>query len=319
MSDYFAMSEQELNALATAINTKTGHSGQILGANMASEVSSIASLASIAIGGAITIDFDVPNYAFYNNTRITSVTFGEHCTSIGDYAFYGCTNLETIDFGNVKTILSNAFATDTKISSLNLKNVETVGSNAFGGCTGIQSLNLGSKLQTIGSSAFSGCTGIQGEVIFPETLYQIDFSGFQNCSGITSLVILKTDSIVTLKGSSSGIYVFRGTKFATTGNDVHIYVPNNLLSSYQSGHQWSGMSSYLTPYVSSATIGTGTYSYDYGNTFAQWVASAYNTDGFVVSGNNILNSAKTHYVAENGIAVTPTKLFIGTTYTLEAI
>ena len=326
MSDYFAMSEQELNALANAINTKTGESGQICGSQMASKVLSIQSLADILVGGDLYIDFDVPAYAFYMNTRITSVTFGPNCHSIGEAAFYKCTGLTSVDFSNsgITSIGNSAFYQCSNLAGildLSNPNLLTIGQLVFVDCYKITSLLLGNHLQYIDSQAFNGCTGISGTVVFPASLNWLGSICFNNCSGIDDVVMLKPNGVVTLNGSSSSLYVFRLTKFATEGNNAHIYVPSNLLSIYQATAQYkvSPYVDYLTPYTSSATIGTDTYSYDYGNTFAQWVASAYNTDGFVVSGNNVLNSAKTHYVAENGIAVAPTKQFIGTTYTLEAI
>ena len=321
MSDYFAMSEQELNALAAAINSKTGHSGQILGANMASEVSSIASLASVATGGAITIDFDVPNYAFYYNTRITSITFGPNCHSIGENAFYGCTGLTYIDMSN--------------------SGITSIGSSAFRNCSNLKTISLPPNLSTIDSSAFYECTKLTGKLIFPASLTSIAGSGFYKCnltaiefngtvpttinsacfsynSALTEVTILKTTNMITQSWTNQA-YPFKYTPFDTAGNNAHIYYPSGYDYPNTIGWKATPYNSYLTPYVSSAIIGSDTYSYEYSKTFAEWVASAYNTDGFVVSGNNILNSAKTHYVAENGIAVSPTKQFIGVNYTLEAI
>lgn len=325
MSDYFAMSETELNALANAIKQKTGHTGQILGSQMASEIQSISSLSDILTGGSIYVDFDVPYQAFYQNPRITSVTFGPNCHSIGQNAFYQCTGITSLDFSNsgVTTIGAGAFYNCTGLTSLDLtgSSVTTIGASAFYNCTGLRSASFGSTLQTIGSNGFNACSNLEGTLVFPASFYQIDTYGFQNCPKLTTLIMLRSSGVVALQGTTSSAYVFKNTKFNTADSGAIIYVPANLLSSYQTANQWATTptKNYLTPYTSSATIGTDTYSYDYGNTFAQWVASAYNTDGFVVSGNNILNSAKTHYVAENGIAVSPTKQFIGVNYTLEAI
>ena len=71
-----------------------------------------------------------------------------------------------------------------------------------------------------------------------------------------------------------------------------------------------------TPSAFSFAIGSDTYSCDFGSTWATWVASAYNTDGFTVSNNKVYD-ANNQAVQKNGVDVADTDMVrYGDTYTL---
>lgn len=75
------------------------------------------------------------------STSVRISTYG--CKKIGDYAFYNNTRLTSIDLDNSSS-----------------SKLEEIGNNAFCGCTGIKSLNFGPQVKIIGDYAFDGCTAI---------------------------------------------------------------------------------------------------------------------------------------------------------------
>ena len=76
-------------------------------------------------------NYVIGNYAFYDCTRLTSITIPNSVTSIGEEAFNGCSNLEMI-------YISNA--------------IESIGTGAFAGCDKIKEIKLGAKKPIRGSA-----------------------------------------------------------------------------------------------------------------------------------------------------------------------
>ena len=97
--------------------------------------------------------------------NITSVTFGNKVTSIGDYAFYGCTAIN-----------------DIKIPDC----ITSVGIYGFSGCYDLQSVAIGKGLTSVGDYSFSGCRLLQ-KVVFGNCPATIGANSFENCSSLTEL------------------------------------------------------------------------------------------------------------------------------------
>ena len=114
----------------------------------------------IGVGGSVTIPSTVRtiNAAFRNCSRLTSVTFSNSVTCIGDYAFYYCSGLTSVTIGN---------------------SVTTIGNYAFKGCSGLTSVTIGNSVASIGGSAFSGCSGLTS-VTIPNSVTTIGNYAFYN-------------------------------------------------------------------------------------------------------------------------------------------
>jgi len=107
--------------------------------------------------------------AFYENTRITSVSIPTSVTDIGDRAFYRCTSLGSVSFvdgSQLKTIGHSAFMSCYNLETITIPaSVTSIGDNAFRYCTSLASITIPASVTLICNQAFSGCTGLTS-VIF---------------------------------------------------------------------------------------------------------------------------------------------------------
>lgn len=138
---------------------------------------------------------------------ITSIA-SNTATSIGTYAFYGCANLTTVNFAIATSIGEFAFGSCGLVSGI-FQNVTSIGSNAFRASADLEYLKF-SKATTIGQYAF------------------------RNCSKFKTLII-ETDSVCALPYTSA----FNLTPFDSDGTGGTLYVPRDLIASYQIASNWS--------------------------------------------------------------------------------
>ena len=105
----------------------------------------------------------IGSYAFYNYTKLTSISLPNSITSIGDYAFYGCTNLVSISLPNsITSIGRSAFYGCTKLALTSLpSSITSIGDHAFSQCLGLTELTFKSTPTTIDSRVFSSCTNLK--------------------------------------------------------------------------------------------------------------------------------------------------------------
>lgn len=171
---------------------------------------SIDDLAGGAPTGAITINAtSVSAYAFYHKTGITSVS-APNCLSTGQYAFQDCSGITSISFPSLTTFNEYDFQNCTGLTSVAFPSLTSdVRTRTFGGCTNLATADLGftSRLRN---------------------------QAFINASGIRTLILRKTDGVVTLDGWTAsclgGIY---NNPTAST-----VYVPQSLLATYQTTGNW---------------------------------------------------------------------------------
>ena len=142
---------------------------------------------------------------FKGNQQLTSVTFGNSVTTIGDNAFYGCSGITTLNIPNsVTTIGSSAFRECKGLNSVTIgNNVTSIGDNAFYGCSGITILNIPNSIILIRENAFSGCSGLT-TLNIPNSVTTIGKSAFCLCKGLNSVTIEDGTETLSFDNTSNG-------------------------------------------------------------------------------------------------------------------
>lgn len=133
--------------------------------------------------------------AFYNSTKIYSITLPETVVSIGASAFYEASNLYDIALPtSLKKINASAFSGCLNLAEINLPDsLEYIGSYAFYG-TGLLSVKVPKKVVYIYDRTFYNCKSLQ-TVALPETLVSIGKQAFRECSSLKDLTIPSAQEI----------------------------------------------------------------------------------------------------------------------------
>lgn len=215
----------------------------------------------------------IQNSFFKNQTEITSInlpkveTIGNNafdgCSSlahvnlpkaikINSYAFNNCTSLEHIDLPKAKAFYAGTFYGCTALTNINLPNVENLGAggNCFNSCTSLEKLIL-PKCYTMGNYTFEDCTKLKA-IDFYRDIPSINQYYFTNASALQALLLRSTTMSKVYSSSTTGTFL---------GTPIHegkgfIYVPSELLSSYQNDSLWSKWASYFRPIEDYTVDGT---------------------------------------------------------------
>ena len=107
--------------------------------------------------------------AFYNCSRLTSVTIPNSVTSIGGEAFYNCSSLTSVTIGNgVTNIGSHAFYNCSSLTSVTIPNsVTSINDYTFYNCSSLTSVTIPESVTSIGSYAFANCSSLTQLILFP--------------------------------------------------------------------------------------------------------------------------------------------------------
>lgn len=221
-------SEESIQDIANAIRSKNGESTQYKVGEMAQAILDIPSgvggysandFMSKAISGDITLTgtYTTNRYAMNGFTNITNV-FVPGNVYFEEYALSGCTGLKKI---------SGTFA---------------LGSYSLKGCTNLEYIiSKPGRQCDIWNQTCSGDTKLKAVDIWSsDTVSGIrGTSAFFSCTSLTVLVIRKP-SVYTLNNVNN----FAGSPFASNGAGGTLYVPQSLISAYQSATNWSTILGY---------------------------------------------------------------------------
>lgn len=167
--------------------------------------------------------------------ELTDDNFPEELTAIAGSTFRNCSSLETVNLSNVKTIGTYCFY-DCRITNFSMPKLEnaenySLAYNSFETVTFPNLINAK-------NGAFWYCSELVTADF--EKITSIYSQAFYQCSKLENL-ILRTNSMVSL----SSINALSNTKISA--GEGNIYVPENLISTYQSDVFWSTYSGQFKP------------------------------------------------------------------------
>lgn len=232
--------------------------------------------------------------AFASCSKLTTVSFPV-CTSIGEFAFSYCSKLTTASFPACTYIGRYAFQFCYDLTAASFPSCTYIDAQAFSTCTSLAEVSF-PVCTMIEGQAFCRCSGLTA-ASFPSCTY-IDNQAFYNCYRLQSLY-LANSSVCNLAYSnafSSTPYTGYSVYFSGT---PYIYVPASLVSAYQTATNWTYYSSYFSAIEGQGsslitfTISGYEYQAEEGMTWAEWVESEYNTNGYYNAGYKIASSAGT--------------------------
>ncbi|MBR5452321.1 MAG: leucine-rich repeat protein [Clostridia bacterium] len=161
----------------------------------------------------------IGNYAFYDCSRLTSITIPDSVTSIGEDAFSHCDFLTSITIPDSVTSIGNwAFSYCSSLTSIVIPNsVTSIGSDAFYNCSRLTSITIPDSVTSIGDEAFYYCKSLKS-ITIPNSVTSIGGSAFYYCERLTSITI--PNSV-----TSIGRYAFSYCSSLTSIN-----IPNSVTS-----------------------------------------------------------------------------------------
>lgn len=187
--------------------------------------------------------FACSNIKTFTGANCTSLLQSYDPTGGGDsstYVFAGST-VEEINLPNFNTRTGDCFAKNCKkLVKASLPKTIYVGSRSFEGCI-LLPLLVSQSATIIYSYSFSGATSLKTvDFLGGDTSSGIGQHAFDNCSVFDTLIIRATGNVTKLGTTNA----FTNTPFASGGTGGTIYVPDAMISSYQSATNWSTILGY---------------------------------------------------------------------------
>lgn len=134
--------------------------------------------------------YSISDYAFANNSSLTSLTIPSSIKKIGNNAFIWCENLKTVTFKKgVNSLGESAFSNCTSLQKVILpSSLKKIPSFAFGDCTSLTTVTLPSKVTTLSDFAFYNCKKLV-TVSFSKKLKKLSAESFYGCSALKNIKI----------------------------------------------------------------------------------------------------------------------------------
>ena len=127
-------------------------------------------------GGVVFTVTAIGDYAFFDCSRLTSITIPNSVTSIGSSAFSECSGLTSVTIGN---------------------SVTSIGERAFWYCDGLKSITIPYSVTSIGDHAFFSCSGLESIVVEDGNT---KYDSRENCNAI-----IETESNTLIKGCNNSV------------------------------------------------------------------------------------------------------------------
>lgn len=208
--------------------------GESLSAVAATKYTGAINIPSTVVAGGVTYNVTkIGNYAFRDCTGVTSVTLPNGLVEIGYVAFYNC-GFTALNIPDTVTTIGNSVANCTKLVDVTLPNnpaFTTIPAYFLSSCTKIRTLIIPASVTT--------CTDVFFCNLVPLTTLDIRMTGgkikggFGSMPAGSSVIIRKSDGVISKSG-----YPFAASGAGTRLSNSTLYVPSNLVSTYQSAPGW---------------------------------------------------------------------------------
>ena len=175
--------------------------------------------------GGCTSNDQMGFYAFYNCSRLTSLTLPAGITSIGEFAFMNCSKLTSVVIpSGVTSIESETFAQCTGLTSIVIpSSVTSIGDGAFSNCDSLSDIIMTSGVTSIGNQVFEFCYDL-ASIIIPSSVTSIGKGTFKGCYNLTSLYSYRPDPVAVDSNVFLGIDANKCTLYVPQGSFGNYYV-----------------------------------------------------------------------------------------------
>ena len=177
--------------------------------------------------------------------KLTTLTDND-ITYIKGYACAWCSDLTSVECESVTQIEQYSFGYCTSLTSVKLHKVGSIkssGQYAFRGCTALTAIAL-PLLANVEANTFYQCSNLEkGDFKASGT---VRAGAFSSCTKFNFLVLRSTTV-----GALANINAFASTPFASGGAGGTLYVPNSILTNYQSASNWSTILGYANNSIKS--------------------------------------------------------------------
>lgn len=177
----------------------------------------------------------IDEYAFQDDSSITSISIPNSVTDIGKNAFSGCASLVNIFFGNsVETIGKKAFADCTALKSVTVPNsVGRLYEGVFRDCTALEEVILGEGVFATDDLIFSGCTSLR-TITLGKNLEYMGKYPFEYCENLKEIISLNPTPPKFLSGTK---HVENPFIYVDTHNCI-VKVPAESVELYKADEYW---------------------------------------------------------------------------------
>lgn len=249
--------DDDLTDIADAIRAKSGGSAALAfpqgfvseignipsggGGISADEIAETADNNHPSITGAVVLTraMTIRAYAF-SGTRISSVS-SDKAITLGNECFSSNPSLISVTLPNATNGMNrgNCFYNCSGLTSADLRSLDKAGTGMFRGCSSLPKMAL-PAINALGQSAFYDCRALAAVDIGPNLSATPGNTCFGNCSVLKAVVLRRTTGITPL----GNINIFQNSPFASGGSGGTLYVPQALISTYQSATNWSTILGY---------------------------------------------------------------------------
>lgn len=184
---------------------------------------------------------------FYNDTQLIDVKMPAHeCPVLTtlETTFYGCNSIQHMDLTDFDTpaltTLHQTWYQNYRVQKLDMSDMDLTNvTNTSNGDFGIQTstcrtIIFPDNMPRLGNSAITQNKGLQ-EIVLPASVTAIGSQAFSQCSNLVSVTLLST-SLVALANVNA---------FESTSANLKIYVPSDLVASYQGATNWVTLASQI--------------------------------------------------------------------------